>query len=122
MKLVYIAGPYRAATGWGIELNIQRARAFGAVVVMAGAYPVIPHSNTSHFDGLAPDEFWLDGTMELLRRCDAAVFVTGWQDSSGARAEHSEALRLGLPCFERTEELCRWLVESRYDEPGKAPS
>lgn len=91
IPLVYIAGPYRAATGWAIERNIQRARAVGALVVSAGGYPVIPHSNTSHFDGLAPDELFLAGTLTLLDRCDAIVALNGWQESKGTKAELARA-------------------------------
>lgn len=100
MKLVYVAGPYRGFSAWEIECNIVAARKLGAKVAQAGAYPVIPHSNTAHFDGLASDELWLNGTLELMRRCDAVVFTTDWQRSSGARAERVEAERMGLPCFE----------------------
>jgi nucleoside 2-deoxyribosyltransferase len=110
MKLVYVAGPYRAPTGWGIEGNIQRARELGAMVAQAGAYPVIPHSNTSHMDGLAPDALWLDGTLELMRRCDAVIFTLDWERSTGARAERAEAERLGLSCFENIFELRGWLA------------
>jgi len=113
MKLIYIAGPYRGSCGWEIECNIQAARALGAKVVHAGAYPVIPHSNTSHFDGLATDKFWLAATLELLRRCDGVLFTEDWERSSGARAEHLEAKRLGLPCWHDMHELRGWLAAER---------
>lgn len=116
MKLVYVAGPYRAATAWGIECNIQQARDRGAEVVRAGAYPVIPHSNTSHFDGLAPDAFWLDGTLELMRRCDAVLMCGNWERSSGARAEVAEATRLKLPVFYTLTALGNWLYDQEHAE------
>lgn len=97
VPLVYVAGPYRAVTGWGIETNIQRARAVGAMVVAAGGYPVIPHSNTSHFDGLAPDDLFLTGTLALLDRCDAFVVLHGWQGSKGTTAEVARAKARHLP-------------------------
>jgi hypothetical protein len=102
IPLVYVAGPYRSPTAWGIEQNIVRARAWGAELAKAGAYPVIPHSNTSHFDGLAADDFWLAGTLELLRRCDGAVFIPGWTASSGSKAEHAAAHELGIDVLEVT--------------------
>lgn len=98
--LVYVAGPYRAKTAWEVDKNIQNARSWGAVLAKAGAYPVIPHSNTAHMDGVAPDELWLAGTMEMLRRCDGAVFIAGWERSKGAQAELEEAKRLGLPILD----------------------
>lgn len=116
MKLIYVAGPYRASTGWGTEQNIQRARALGGLVVLLDAYPVIPHSNTSHFDGLAADAFWLDGTLELMRRCDAVILTTDWEDSSGARDERAEANRLCKPVFYTIEQLRRWLATESVAE------
>ena len=97
--LIYIAGPYRAPTAWGRERNIHEARRFGVMVARAGGYPVIPHSNTAHFDGEAPDELWLAGTLELMRRCDAVLLMPRWNDSSGARIERAEAARLHIPIF-----------------------
>ena len=99
--LIYVAGPYRAPTTWGINCNIHKARLWGAELAKLGVYPVIPHSNTSHFDGIAEDKLWLDGTMQLLHRCDAAIFIEGWKDSSGARAEMERALSIQMmPVFD----------------------
>lgn len=95
--LVYIAGPYRAKTPFAVEGNIRAARELGAVVVACGHYPVIPHSNTSHFDGLGPDELFLEGTMLLMERCDAVLFAPTWQSSDGAVEEHARAQQLRIP-------------------------
>jgi nucleoside 2-deoxyribosyltransferase len=99
MKLVYIAGPYRAPTTWGVDQNIHRAREIGAIVAGLGAYPIIPHSNTAHMDGAADDVLWLAGTLELMRRCDAVVVAPRWERSTGTRAEIDEAMRLEIPVF-----------------------
>lgn len=113
IRLVYIAGPYRAASAWEVACNIHRAREHGARVVTLGAYPVIPHSNTAHFDGLTDDEmFWLDGTLELMRRCDAVLLTEDWQRSSGARREREDALARGIPVFNDALELEEWLIET----------
>lgn len=101
MKLIYIAGPYRAPTRDGVELNIQTARAYGRLVVEMGHYPVIPHSNTAHFEHIttAGPEFYLDGTLELMRRCDGVLVIPGWQNSEGTIGEIKEAKKLGIPVF-----------------------
>jgi hypothetical protein len=111
MIIVYIAGPYRAKTTWGIECNIHRARQVGADVAQVGCMPLIPHGNTEHFDGLQPDAFWLAGTLELLRRSDAVVVVDGWKNSEGAQKEVAAAHKLGLPVFEGAEALRGWLKD-----------
>ncbi len=100
VPLVYIAGAYRNPDPWLCEQNIRAAEALGYEVAKLGAYPVIPHSNTRpYFASAASDELWLAGTLELMRRCNAVVFASNWTTSSGARAEHAEAERIGLPIF-----------------------
>ncbi|MEK9899142.1 MAG: DUF4406 domain-containing protein [Rhodospirillaceae bacterium] len=98
MKLVYVAGPYRATTVWGVEQNILAAQAVGAqVLAIDGLHPVIPHMNTRQMEGIASDEQVLEGTLEMLRRCDAVIIDGRWDSSAGTRGEVAEALRLGLP-------------------------
>jgi hypothetical protein len=99
VKLIYIAGPYRAPTTWGIAQNIHRAREAGAVVASMGAYPMIPHSNTAHMDGVADDALWLEGTMEVMRRCDGVVMIKGFLSSRGAVDEHNEAVARRMPIY-----------------------
>jgi hypothetical protein len=109
MKIVYIAAPFRAKNAWEIEKNIRRAEVIGFEVAKLGAMPLIPHANTRFFHGTLPDQFWLDGTMELLRRCDAAFFLAGWEKSSGCRAEREEAERR-MAVFEYLPDLELWLA------------
>lgn len=104
MKVIYIAGKYRGPTAWAIEQNIRAAEEVAARVVQLGMMPLCPHSNTRHMDGLAHDEFFLAGTLELMRRCDAVLLVPNWRDSAGARAEVAEADRLGIPVFGREDQ------------------
>ncbi|RKR79191.1 DUF1937 family protein [Marinobacter nauticus] len=103
MKLVYVAGPYRAETREGVAQNVAAARHVGRLCVQKGWFPVLPTVNTAHLDhdfpGLADDQYWLDGTMEMMRRCDAVVLVDGWQYSSGAKAEIEEARKMGLKVY-----------------------
>lgn len=133
MKLVYVAGPYRAKTVWRITRNIERARELGLRVALLGAVPVVPHANTALYDGELPDQFWLDGTLELMRRCDAVVLTSEWHESQGARGELKEARRLRIPVFPGISWLQHWIetgaertgcdcggarVVDRYDSSG----
>lgn len=114
MKVVYVAGPLFGPNDWEIRRHIHRAASLGYEVAKLGAYPVIPHTNTgSVFIGTKTPEFWYEGTLELLRRCDAVILVLGWEDSKGSRAEFDEAKRLNMPVFTRVDELKTWLVESK---------
>jgi nucleoside 2-deoxyribosyltransferase len=108
-KVIYIAGPFRAATSWGIAKNVRAAEERGFECASVGGMPLIPHANTAHFHGCLTDEFWLSGTMELLRRCDAVLLVPGWEGSTGTKAEIREAGQLAIPVFETVTELEDWL-------------
>ncbi len=110
MKIVYIAGPFRADTAWGIEQSVRQAEACALHVAEVGAMPLCPHTNTRFFHGLLTDEFWLVGTLELLRRCDAIYLCPGWERSSGARAEETEARRLNLDVFHNIDDIAEWLT------------
>jgi hypothetical protein len=108
--LAYIAGPFSAPTREGVELNIQRAIDVALDVARVGAFPVCPHANTAHpdFEKLQPYQFWIDGTIELLRRCDVCVMVPGWESSGGATKERLEALRQMKPVFLSFGEFADW--------------
>lgn len=115
IKLVYVAGRYRAPTAHEREINIQEAYRWGCKVAAAGAYPIVPHCNTAHQDDLQTSEWWLAATLEAMRRCDAVLLFGDWDYSEGACGEMREALRLGLPVFATVWQLRRWL------EYGKLP-
>ena len=109
MKVVYVAGPFRAVNAWEVEENIRRAERLALEVWRLGAACVCPHTNTRFFQGAAPDEVWLEGDLEILRRCDAVILTEDWKRSSGARAEVKAAERLGIPVFDEIVELSAWL-------------
>jgi hypothetical protein len=71
--------------------------------------PLIPHANTAHLDGLQADQFWLDGTLELARRCDGLILTPDWANSAGARGERMAMLESGKPVFHTVADLAAWL-------------
>lgn len=111
MKVVYIAGPFRAPTPWLVEQNVRRAEAATLEVWKLGAAALCPHMNTRHFQDSAPDQVWIDGTLELLRRSDALLLLGTWEKSAGARGEAAEAVKRGMPVFHADEMdlLLHWI-------------
>lgn len=99
MKVIYIAGPFRAANAWLVAENVHRAEQAAHEVVKLGAMPLTPHSIGARMDGTATAQFWISGTLELMRRCDAVLVLPGYKDSEGTRGEIAEAERLKLPVF-----------------------
>lgn len=104
MKLVYIAGRFRGPSNATIQQNIDVASWARAPIAAEGHFPICVHVA----EGLAMHDlhqenngqWWIDATLEVLRRCDAVVVVPGWQESVGTQGEINEALRLGLPVYE----------------------
>lgn len=109
-RLIYIAGPFRAASSWQIEQNIRRAEEAALEIWRMGGVGVCPHAMTRFYQGELPDRVWLDGDLALLARCDAVLLVQGWECSEGARAEKAHAETLAIPVFPDLAALRAWLV------------
>lgn len=117
MKLVYVAGPYRAPTPWAVEQNIRRAEEWAYKVAEAGHIPLCPHTMYRNFNGTMTDDFWLKATLGLLRRADVVIFVPDWRKSSGSLVEHIEAKKLKMPSwafgpgegFRCPEDMVEWM-------------
>jgi hypothetical protein len=97
MMVVYVAGKFRGPDHWAIAENIRAAERVALEVWRLGFACICPHTNTAHFQGAAPDAVWLEGDLEMLRRCDAVVVVPGWEESEGARSEVALARSRGMP-------------------------
>lgn len=96
MKICFISGPYRADTPAGVRANIERARSVAEAYWRKGYAVICPHANSAFMDGIVPDQAFLDGDIEMLRRCDVVVMMEKWTFSDGARAEHDIAMGLGI--------------------------
>jgi nucleoside 2-deoxyribosyltransferase len=119
MKLIYIAGPYRPYTcadgTWvGTPMNIRNAEVTAVNLVNAlgryGLFPVVPHLNTRDFENQVEqndDQYFLDGTMAMLERCDAVLLTMPNADevSSGTKAEVHRAHQLGIQVYRSFDSL-----------------
>ncbi len=100
--LLYIAGPYSDPDPiHGIEQNVSRASAIALEAWRAGWVAVCPHKNTYpfHYCTDIPESVWLEGDIELLKRCDAILMIPGWHRSKGAGNEQRVAQRAGIMIF-----------------------
>ena len=114
MKIIYVAGPYRASNAWGVESNIRCAEEIGFQIAGLGAVPVIPHTMYRFFNGTLTDRFWLDATLALMRTCDAMFLVPGWRNSEGSVAENEN---FAGPVFENFGDVVAWLERCREAAP-----
>lgn len=101
MGIVYTAGPYRPGHGRTVADNIAAARKVAIELWRMGHFALCPHLNTANFeeDAELPDEYYLDGDLKALARCDAVVMLPTWTESEGAKGEHDYALAAGIPVY-----------------------
>lgn len=100
MKLAYLAAPYRADTIHGVVTNIRNAENDAISLWQMGFAVLAPQKNTALLDGLLPDDVWLEGALEMLSRCDLAVFAGEWRRSEGCLAEFKRCGELGIPRYD----------------------
>jgi hypothetical protein len=106
VKVAYIAGPFRSSTFWGIFQNIRAAEAVSLKYWKLGYAVICPHLNTANFDGAIPkemDSVWLNGDLEIMKRCDVVVAMSTWKKSMGATEEIRVAQELGIDIIYETE-------------------
>lgn len=113
MKVVYIAGPFRASNSWDMEQNIRKAETLALECWRAGFAALCPHTNTRFFQGAADDSVWLEGDLELLKRCDACLMVPGWEKSQGSCAEREFAIANNIVVLENLESLEEYFSEAK---------
>ena len=93
MKLIYVAGPYRAQTKERRDLHIEQAKLTAVLLLEKGWFPVNPILNTARFEEYTPwtpDNIFLDGTLEdhaLASKAFWRFVITGFVEGVVARAD-----------------------------------
>lgn len=112
MKVIYIAGKYRDVRGeYYVVQNIRAAEKIALHIWENGAVAICPHANTRLFGGALPDETWLNGDLELIRRSDAVYQMENAHDSAGAKMEIELAKKLGMPVLRGLVNLRNYIFE-----------
>jgi len=99
MQLIYVAGRFRSDTHYQIHLNIIHAEARALDLWKQGWAVICPHLNTQNFQGECADDVWLNGCLEIVKRCDAIYMLKGWELSEGSKEELKLAQELGLEVY-----------------------
>lgn len=100
MRVIYTAGPYRA-DGWhNVFENILKARTAARALWLKGWVVICPHANSILMDGPdIPANMFIEGDLEIIRRCDAICMLPGWEKSEGSQIEYGLALELEMPVY-----------------------
>ena len=112
MKVIYISGRYRDERGeFYVRMNIREAEQAALFVWKNGGVALCPHKNTAGFGGayMIPDEIWLEGDIELLRRCDALWATDNHIASKGALEEIEFANNSGIPVLYSQADVLNFL-------------
>ena len=96
MKVIYVAGRYRAETDNGVWENINHARTEARKLWYKGWAVICPHMNTAFMGGDNDELMFIEGDLEIVRRCDAIYMLDGAHLSLGATEELKLAIELGL--------------------------
>lgn len=99
MDLAYVAGSYRAKNKVGVIKNIIAARKVAKELWKLGYAVICPHSNSALFSGI-PEKTFLDGDVEILKRCDVMVLLSGWEESEGTAGEIEVAIANNITIYE----------------------
>ena len=81
MKLVYLAGPYRARTAALVATNVEKARETAAALWRRGYAVLSPHLNTHPVEEAATAAGVLARAIRLMQGCGAEVLPPGGQES-----------------------------------------
>lgn len=94
MKLAYISGKYSGDSIRDIVNNIREAEKVAIKYWQLGYAVICPHTNTALFDGALTWQQFLDGDLEMIKRCDTIVMMKDYENSKGAMLELTLAKEL----------------------------
>ena len=116
--IVYVAGPYRGKSIFGLVRwwrqwrNIYTACQTAGLLWAMGYTVICPHTNTAWMDGVCPREWFLEGDLKILAKCDAVVLLRGYAKSEGTMGEIKFAIENDIPVFENIDALDKWVQDS----------
>ena len=103
LKVVFVGGPYFGDGKYEtIDKNIKEAEEYSIALANRGIPHFCAHTHTAHFEvkAKAPEPHYYALDLAMLRNaCSAYLAMPRWKDSRGARFEHEESIKLGLPIF-----------------------
>lgn len=96
MKVIYVAGKYRGESEREVFDNIIHARSAALKLWNEGWAVICPHTNCMFMGSQMFNNAFMEGDLEILKRCDAIYLLEGFIESVGAVMELGYAQGIGL--------------------------
>jgi hypothetical protein len=95
----YLAGPMSGYPDYNFDEFERWAEILRRDGLKIASPHEIDHGETPETRGSLPYQDYIDAGMKLLESCGGIILIAGWPQSSGARAELSRAIDLGMPSY-----------------------
>jgi len=105
MKLIYVSGKYTEDTSSLVQLNIEKAEEAAIQLIGKGWGVFTPHKNSAHYEKYKEEypnmtwDYFMEFSIEMLKRHDAIFMLNNWKDSEGGVIEHDYALKNNIPIY-----------------------
>ena len=98
MKILFLAGQYRADTTYKVYQNIKKAEKKAIELWEAGWIVICPHLNSQLFEHTMENahDIVMPGYLKIVERCDTIYMMKGFEDSEGSKLELKAAKENGL--------------------------
>ena len=99
MKLAYIIGPLTASSIHNRILNIRKAEELSIALWSAGYAVICPHLNSGLLQGACHEQDFIDGYIEILKRCDFAVVSSEQAHNKNSIIETEYCIDNNIPVY-----------------------
>ena len=95
-RLIFVSGPYNARTEEEKRANIWHAVRVACRLWELGFFVICPHLNSANFEFYTnlDESVWVEGDLEMVRRCDCVFMLKGYETSTGSLMELELAEKL----------------------------
>lgn len=94
-RVVYLAGPL--TTHGDAQANRDRAVQYAKALAHQGVTLIVPHFFLELDSPSLSYDYWMGACLALLSRADEAMFMPGWEHSTGCKIEHHFCLQNQIP-------------------------
>ena len=99
---IYISAPITGCSDAECEMKFNKAK---NEIIKRGHFPVSPWDISKMLPRTFEHSDYLAVDIEIMRRCDAVLFLDKWSFSKGCRLEREACHHFGIVIFDGIEEV-----------------